>query len=233
MSVDQQIREGLVMLDQKLPTPDTFTAYEELVHEARTRTRRTRLFQGGLVAAAAVAVVVTAQLGGGAPDSTRPAQPVGDPSPGKSVEAWQVVRPTILSGTWRTPDKVSAREMAERVRGYGEYRRYLRGFSGIPGLEGDGARLTLTFRNAEAKLSVGEPSETNFIDWQNYELDGDTVYYRPRTGSGGRTTYTAEVSGDRLELTFVATNVDPVDEGLEEAPMQTGLYTTSVFERVE
>ncbi len=232
MSVDQQIREGLVMLDQKLPTPDTSTAYEEIVHEARTRTRRTRLFQGGLVAAAAVAVVVTGQLGGGAPDLTRPALPVGDPSSGETAEGWQVVRPTILSGTWRTPDKVSARDMAERVRGYGEYRKYLSGFSRLPGLEGDGARLTLTFRNAEVKLSVGKPSETNFIDWQHYELHGDTVYYRPLTGSGGRTTYTVDVSGDRLELAFVATNVDPVDAGLGEAPMQTGLYTTSVFERV-
>ena len=119
MSVDQQIREGLVMLDQQLPTPDTFTAYEEIVHEARTRTRRTRLFQAGLVAAAAVAVVVTGQLGGGGPDPTRPAPPVSDPSSGRTVEGWQVVRPTILSGTWRTPDKVSARDMAERVRGSG------------------------------------------------------------------------------------------------------------------
>ena len=59
MSVDRDIKEGLVMLDQRLPTPDTYTAYEVLVREARTRTRRTRLLQAGLVAAAAVAVVAT------------------------------------------------------------------------------------------------------------------------------------------------------------------------------
>ena len=46
MSVDQQIREGLVMLDQRLPTPDTSTTYEVIVREARTRTRKRR--RGGL-----------------------------------------------------------------------------------------------------------------------------------------------------------------------------------------
>lgn len=225
MSVDQRIREGLVMLDQKIPPPDTATALDVVEHGARTRSRnRGLLAAAGAAAAAAVALGAT-QLGG---DSSEVPAPVDEPTSGPS----QVTDAAALAGVWRTPERVSARDMAESLRGQPEYRKYLRGFASIPGLGGQGSRLTLTFRYGEVILSVGKPSEDNFVDWQTYEVDGPVVYFRPRIGTGGRSIYTAVVDGDELRLRFVETNADPIDVGLEEGQMQPGLFTASTYQRV-
>lgn len=57
MSVDARIREGLTMIEKKLPTLDTVEGYEDLQHEVTRRSRRRRALVG--VAAAAALVVTT------------------------------------------------------------------------------------------------------------------------------------------------------------------------------
>lgn len=60
MSVDARVREGLTMIDKKLPTVDTVEGYENLELEVRRRTHRRRALVG--VAAAAVLVVTTGAM---------------------------------------------------------------------------------------------------------------------------------------------------------------------------
>jgi hypothetical protein len=227
MSVDQQIREGLVMLDQQLPTPDTTTAYEEIVHEARTRTRRSRLVRAGLVAAAAVAVAVAVQLGGGAPDSAPAPQPVDEPTaaPPSVVipDGWADV-----AGRWRS-DPVTAREMAQAA-GPAASTSIVRGqLAGLPDVfdEPTGAPLVLTFDNGDAVLEAGDGTGTA-LDDQSYTVDRGVLTLRPKTAPGGRTRFAAEIRDGTLTLELLDTTVDPAPGGAEAARL-SALYGTVGF----
>lgn len=215
------------MLDQRLPTPDTYTAYEVLVREARTRSRRTRFLQAGLVAAAAVAVVATGQLGGAGLDPAPAPAPVDRPStsasaePATGLDGWEDV-----TGTWSARD-VSVASMAAHLESLGrpdtadELRRNL------PRTFEDGVDLSLEFHLGRASLSA----DGDEIDLHHYSVEGDgTLYLRPLTAPGGRARLAARLEGDQLRLVFLDTTVPP--RGVSEQLMVTALYTTVPFERV-
>ena len=224
MSVDQRIREGLTMLEQKIPPPDTDAAFDVVERGARTRTRNRGIVASAAVAAAAAAVIGVQMVGG----PTETPSPSGQPSVGPS----QVTDSADLQGTWRTADRVSARDMAEHVRGHGEYRRSLRYFQDFPELRGQGSRLTLVFSNGDLVIGAGEPTLRDHLYRQTYSLDEDGVLWlRPLWGSGGHSRYTAVVDGDELELRFFDTNVDR-SVGPAEKSVQAALFTTTTFDRV-
>ena len=234
MSVDRDIKEGLVMLDQRLPTPDTYQAYEQLVHEGRTRTRRARLVQTGLLAAAVVAVVASGQIGvpgadpGPATDSGPAATPVDRPGasaaasvgPASGLDGWEDV-----AGTW-TAENVSIASMAAHLDAVGmtsaedELRRVL------PRSFADGADLRLEFHLGRATLQAdGEE-----IDLYNYSVEEDaTLFLRPLVAPGGRARFAALIEREQLRLRFLDTTVP--SRGISEELMMTVLYTTAPFER--
>lgn len=225
MSVDQRIREGLTMLEQKIPRPDTAAAFDVVERGARTRTRNRGIVASAAVAAAAAAVIGVQLVGG----------PAETPSPSKqpSVGPSQVTDSADLQGTWRSADRVSARDMAEHVRSHGEYRRSLRFFQDFPELRGEGSRLTLVFSNGDLVIGPGRPTLREHLYRQTYSLDeGGVLWLRPLWGSGGHSRYTAVVDGDELELRFFDTNVDR-SVGPAEKSVQAALFTTTTFERVE
>lgn len=235
MSVDRDIKEGLVMLDQRLPTPDTYTTYEQIVHEGRTRTRRARLVQTGLLAAAVVAVVATGQIGvpgtdpGPATDSGPAATPVDRPGasaaasvgPASGLDGWEDV-----AGTW-TAKNVSIASMAAHLESLGiagaadELRRAL------PRAFVDGVDLTLEFHLGRATLYY----DGREMDSQNYSVEeGPTLYLRPLVAPGGRSRFAARIEGERLHLEFLDTTV-PSRGGVSEEVMLTALTTSAPFER--
>lgn len=231
MSVDHEIREGLVMLDQRLPTADTYTAYEQIVHEARTRTRRTRLLHSGLLAAAVVAVVATGRVGGTGLDPAPAPGPVDRPSasapasvsPASGLDGWEDV-----AGTWIARD-VSIASMAAHLESLGtagaagELRRVLpRSFE-------DGVDLRLEFHLGRANLSY----DGQEMDSQNYSVEEDaTLYLRPLVAPGGRARLAATMAGEpeQLRLEFLDTTV-PSRNDISEELLVTALYTTTPFER--
>lgn len=215
------------MLDQKLPAPDTYTAYEVLVREARTRTRRARFLQAGLVAAAAAAVVATGQLGGTGLDPVPAPAPVDRPStsasaePATGLDGWEDV-----AGTWSARD-VSVASMAAHLESLGrpgtadDLRRNL------PRAFEDGVDLSLEFHLGRASLRA----DGDEIDLHYYSVDEDgTLYLRPLTAPGGRARLAARIEGEQLRLVFLDTTVP--SRGVSEQLMVTALYTTVPFERV-
>lgn len=225
------------MLDQKLPPPDTFTAYEVIVHEARTRTRRARYVQAGLVAAAAVAVIVTGQLGGSPLDPTpTPAPtpaPVDEPtSPAthaSGVDGWDDV-----AGQWRTAP-VSIDDMVEVLTEAGfdgdlENRlgRLLPDELDAPA----GVPLTLTIRNGAATLQTAEsPIEILHDQWYSVDEPG-TVTLRPYAAPGGRSRFAVERRGDVLTWRLLDTTVG-AQQGVASEMLLTALYMTVPFEWTE
>lgn len=237
MSVDRDILEGLVMLDQRLPTPDTSTAYEQIVHEGRTRTRRARLVQTGLLAAAVVAVVASGQIGvpgtdpGPASDAGPAAVPVDRPGastaasvgPASGLDGWEDV-----AGTW-TARNVSVASMVAHLDAVGttgaeaELRRVL------PRSFADGADLRLEFHLGRATLQAdGEE-----IDLYNYSVEDDaTLFLRPLVAPGGRARFAARIEAEQLRLRFLDTTV-PSRDGISEELMMRALYTTVPFQRTD
>lgn len=75
MSVDARIRQGLTMIEDKLPAVDTVEGYEDLERDIRRDTRRRRV----LIAAAAAAVLIVSAgavlLNRGGGDEVEPAPP--------------------------------------------------------------------------------------------------------------------------------------------------------------
>lgn len=231
MPVDQQIREGLAMLDQKLPTPDTYVAYEQIVHEARTRTVRTRFLQAGLVAAAVAVVVATGQIGGTgldpspapAPADRATASAPASVSPASGLDGWEDV-----AGTWVAED-VSIASMAGHLASLGrsgvadDLRRVL------PPTFEDGVDLTVEFHLGRATLSFDGVE----MDSQNYAVEGDaTLYLRPLVAPGGRSRFAARIEDDQLRLAFLDTTV-PSRDGISEELLLAALYTSTPFERVD
>lgn len=229
MPLDQQIREGLAMLDQKLPTPDTYVAYEQIVREARTRTVRTRFLQAGLVAAAVVAVVATGRLDGTgldpsplpAPADRASASAPASVSPASGLDGWEDV-----AGTWVAKD-VSIASMAAHLESLGtegaedDLRRAL------PRAFEDGVELELEFHLGRATLSYDGIE----MDSQNYAVEEDaTLYLRPLVAPGGRSRFAAQIDGDRLRLEFLDTTV-PSRGGISEELVLTALNTSAPFER--
>lgn len=246
MPVDQQIREGLVMLDQKLPTPDTFTAYEVIVHEARTRTRRTRLVQLGLAAAATVVVVATGGFGDAeldlvpAPTPAPGPQPVDEPvddraeapsaEPGhpSGVGGWG-----DLAGRWRS-EPVSIPQMVDTLAGSGSGDDLAGMLDRLLPEEFDGSAgvpLLLTFKNGAATLhSDGAVVDGLHDQWYSVDEPG-TVTLRPYVAPGGRSRFTVQRAGTTLTLTFLDTSVG-AESGIPAEVMLEALYTTVPFERV-
>ncbi|HEX4978284.1 MAG TPA: hypothetical protein VFV40_10510 [Nocardioides sp.] len=225
MSVDQQIREGLVMLDQKLPTPDTFATYDVLVREARTRTRRSRFLQAGLVAAAAVAVVATGRLGGPGLDPVPP-QPADSPSvsatPASGLDGWEDV-----AGTWATSAEVTTASIAASLEEHGQGDRLAELRQWLPPEFEEGVTLSVEFHLGRADLRY----DGQEMDQQQYSVEEDaTLYLRPLTAPGGRTRFAARLDGDQLRLVFLDTTVPSSYWASEELRMRA-LYTTAAFER--
>ena len=226
MSVDQQIREGLVMLDQRLPTPDTYTAYEVIVHEARTRSRRTRYLQGGLVAAAVVAVVATGRLGGTGLDPVPAPQPVDEPSVSADpsvLDGWDDV-----AGVWRS-EPVSIADMAEALEDDGRTSIVQQRLDRLPDVfaDPDGIPLVLTFDNGRATMHAVDGFDT-VLDTQSYTVEDGVVTVRPLTAPGGRTRFAGEIKDGELTLRFLDTTVDSAPGGPEET-LQSALYGTVPF----
>lgn len=235
MSVDHDIKEGLVMLDQRLPTPDTYTAYEQIVHEGRTRTRRARLVQTGLLAAAVVAIVATGQIGVPGTEPGPAVAPVDRPDASVAASAdsdsgsdsasgldgWE-----DIAGTW-TARNVSIASMAAHLESLGiagaadELRRAL------PRAFVDGVDLTLEFHLGRATLHY----DGREMDSQNYSVEeGATLYLRPLVAPGGRSRFAARIEGERLHLEFLDTTV-PSHGDVSEEVMLTALNTSAPFER--
>ena len=229
MPVDQQIREGLAMLEQKLPTPDTGGAYEVIVREARTRTVQSRLLHGSLVAAAVVAVVVTGQLGGSGLDPVPSPQPVDEPGvvePSPSVvDGWG-----DLAGVWRTrPVSIADMAGALRARGYdGDLEAKLGRLLPPQLADPAGVPLTLTFARGNATVRTADAAELLVHD-QWYEVDDvGTVTLHPYTAPGGRSRFAADLEDGTLELSLMDTNVAPED-GVPTDVLLQALYTTAPF----
>lgn len=230
MPVDQQIREGLAMLEQKLPTPDTNAAYDEIVREARTRTVQSRLLHGSLVAAAVVAVVVTGQLGGSGLDPVPAPQPVDEPGvvlPSPSVvDGWG-----DLAGVWRTRP-VSIADMAHglRARGHdGDLEASLARVLPPQLADPAGVPLTLTFERGNASVRTADAAEVLVHD-QWYEVDDvDEVTIHPYSAPGGRSRFATDLEDGTLALTFLDTSVG-AEAGVPAAVLLQALYTTVPFE---
>lgn len=228
MSVDQQIREGLVMLDQRLPTPDTSTTYEVIVREARTRTRRSRFLQGGLVAAAVLAVMATGRLGDALDPVPVPA-PVDEPgivAPSPSVvDGWE-----DLAGVWRTPP-VSLEDMVDalRERGYrGDVEDSLRALLPEQLADPAGVPLTLTFVRGNATVRTADAAELLVHD-QWYEVDDvATVTLHPYSAPGGRSRFAADLEDGTLVLSLMDTTAEP-EGGVPTEVLLQALYTTAPF----
>lgn len=234
MSVDRDIKEGLVMLDQRLPTPDTYTAYEQIVHEGRTRTRRARVVQTALLAAAVVAIVASGQIGVPGTDPGPAAAPVDRPDASVAASAdsasgsdsasgldgWE-----DIAGTWTARD-VSIASMAAHLESLGiggaadELRRTL------PRPFVDGVDLSLEFRLGYATLRY----DGREMDRQSYAVEDGILYLRPQFAPGGRSRFSAEIEGEQLRLEFVDTTV-PSHGDVSEEVILTALNTSAPFER--
>lgn len=222
------------MLDQKLTAPDTFVAYDVIVREARTRTRRTRLLQAGLVAAAAVAVITTGQLGGSMLDPLPPPapDPVDEPTSSSThasgVDGWDDV-----AGRWRT-EPVSIPAMAEALAedGYdGELEAQLGRL--LPDVLDDpaGVPLTLTIRNGAATLqTASSPTEVLHDQWYSVDEPG-TITLRPYVAPGGRSRFAVQREDTTISLRFLDSTVD-TQKGIPTEVLLTALYTTVPFEWV-
>ena len=223
MSVDQRIREGLAMLDQKLPPPDTDSAYDQIVHGAQTETTRRRGVVTGLAAAAAVAAVLV-WTDGGIPGARPDVGPVHDPT----VPALVVVNEAAdIAGTWRSQAPVRVGVMAAHVAASGGTTPDLRRIFG-GSFDPPGAMLEVRFAGGFVYLRADGVE----IDRRSYSVDADgTVWVRPMMAPGGRSRFTAVIKGDLLHLRFVDTNVPPYD-GVREEVVVGALYTTVPFQRV-
>jgi hypothetical protein len=223
MSVDQRIREGLAMLDQKLPPPDTDSAYDQIVHGAETETTRRRGVVTGLAAAAAVAAVLV-WTDGGIPGARPDVGPVDDPT----VPAFmRVDEAADIAGTWRSRGPVEIGVMAANVASYGDMTQDLRRLFGSS-FDPPGAMLDVRFAGGFVYLRADGVE----VDRRSYSVDADgTVWVRPMTSPGGRSQFTAVIRDGLLHLRFVDTNVPPHDDVREEVVVGA-LYTTVSFERV-
>lgn len=215
------------MLDQRLPTPDSVTAYEVIVREARTRTRRTRYLQAGLVAAAVAAVVVTGWFGGPGPDSAPAPQPVDEPTAGP-LSAGAPHDWADVAGRWRS-EPVSLADMAEALGDVGSTSIVRQRLDSLPDVFADpeGVPLILTFDNGRAEVNAVDGRDT-LLDEQSYSVEDGVVTVRPLVAPGGRTRFAAEIDDGTLTLTFLDTTVDAAPGGVEET-MQSALLGTASF----
>jgi len=213
------------MLDQKLPPPDTDSAYDQIVHGAQTETTRQRSVITGLAAAAAVAAVLV-WTSPGIPDARPDVGPVDDPT--ASAPAFmRVDQAADMAGTWRSRGPVEIGAMAAQVASSGATTEDLRRVFGRH-FDPPGVGLEIRFAGGFAYLQAGGEE----IDWRTYSVDEDgTVWLRPMTSPGGHSRFTAVIKDGLLHLRFVDTNV-PLYDGVREEVIVGALYTTVPFERV-
>ncbi len=115
MSVDDRIREGLIMTEQHLRTPDTAAAFEDVTRAGDRRTTRRRMVVAGAAAAAAAVVAIAVTLSTDDPTSSpTPSNPADDRRPTAQAE----VPASPIEGTWRS-DPVTFEAMAANLRDNG------------------------------------------------------------------------------------------------------------------
>jgi hypothetical protein len=223
MSVDQRIREGLAMLDQKLPPPDTDSAYDQIVHGAQTETTRRRGVVVGLAAAAAVAAVLV-WTSPGIPDARPDVGPVDDPSAPAIVK---VDSAADLAGTWRSRGRVTLADMTAHLESLDVVADDLQRVFG-DGFSAPGAMIEMRFAGGFVYVTVDGAE----IDRRSYEVDADgLMWLRPTHAPGGYSRFTTAVRDGLLQLRFLDSTVPPHD-GVSEEVIVGALYTTVAFERV-
>ena len=114
MSVDDRIREGLIMTEQHLRTPDTATAFEDVTRAGDRRTTRRRIVVAGAAAAAAAVVAIAVTLATDDPKSSP--TPSNPPTSAPTAQAEAPASP--IEGTWRS-DPVTFEAMAANLRDNG------------------------------------------------------------------------------------------------------------------
>jgi hypothetical protein len=215
MSVDERIREGLIMIDEQLPDADTETGYDVVVHEASYRTFRHRALVLAVGAVAAGGLTVSALQAAGGPDAS--------PAPPSAQASGRLDQQVSLDGTWRSAP-VTATGLAEFLRSidHGEHAGRLRG--ALP--EGS-HRLTVRFASGTATLLMGE----QVVDRHRYVVKDDLLQLVSLRESARLSTYTFDVAQDTLTFTFFGTT-EPARRGVPAMQYQLALYTAVPFERV-
>jgi hypothetical protein len=229
MSVDARIRQGLTMIEDKLPAVDTVEGYQELHRDIR-RTSQHRRARIGAFAAAAVLVATagTVLLNRGSNANVEPAPPaptptVVDDQSDTTQNPYGQQGP--LGGFWQTR-LLTRTDIAATLRDAG-LTRYAEDYAAtFP----DGHfRLRLTSYAGNFVLRVKSGTHQEAVDIELFQAEGPRLVIR-HSGNHGMTTYHWTVVGDQLTLTFVRTSA-PGYEGFPAEVRQRALYTTASFVR--
>jgi len=227
MSVDDRIREGLIMTEQHLRTPDTATAFEDVTRAGDRRTTRRRMaFAGAAAAAAAVvaAAVVAIVVALSTDDPTSSPTPSNPPASAPTAQAEAPLSP--IEGTWRS-DPVTFEAMAATLRDNGLQ-------ASVPALRAElgdfgRTRVTVTLVDGDETVAVGG----DVASTSAYTLGAGTVTLDNATGWTG-TTVLQDQMGVGMRLNFILiTAPEGATKGLADEALVRALYTTATFTKVD
>lgn len=219
MSVDQRIREGLLMTNTELPEPDTLRALDNVTSKARTTDNRRRW--AAIAAAAAVAATVAGVLvlAPGPTEDSAPSPLPATQTPSQSLDP--VVEPEW--GFAYVSDPVTFDDMAQNLRkqGLGAWVEPLHEKWG----DIDGRiRLELDRSNFAASIPGTPVSQTN-----SYLLLGSELFFAESALEAAATEL--DGGGQRLTLTLRKSDGPPTD-GIPGEVYERALYTTVPFNEI-
>lgn len=224
MSVDQRIREGLLMTSTHLPEPDTQRALRSVTTGARATSRRRRLVLSGIATAAAAALAVVALSVTGDDNAGEPLP--ADPGPSGVLDPGSPAE--LVWGYAYVSDPVTFDDMAENLRenGLAEWIDPLREKWG----EVDG-RIELDFFSSAGELTASIPG-TPAVDSNGYFVMSKVLVFQGDAGSQFEGSATAKESGgQRARLTLIKSEGSALGDIPREV-VDRALYTTVPFNEI-